>query len=275
MSRIQQRFERCAREGRSALVPYFTGGDPTPARTVEIMHALVEGGADILEVGVPFSDPMADGPVIQEACSRALAAGTTPLKLLEVVATFRASDDETPVVLMGYTNTIEAHGYEAFMKQAAEAGVDGLLTVDLPPEEAGEAASLARSHGLDLIYLIAPNTSEERMARICQAASGFIYAVALKGVTGADTLDEASVARQVRAIRAATGLPVAIGFGVKDAASARAMARLADGVVVGSALVRTIGELGDVPDLADRLRAAAADLRGAIEEAATGREDAS
>lgn len=274
MSRIARRFEACAREGRSALIPYFTAGDPTPGRIVDLMHAIVAGGADVLELGVPFSDPMADGPVIQEACSRALAAGTRPTDVLAAVAEFRKTDADTPVVLMGYTNTIEAAGYDVFIRDAAAAGVDGLLTVDLPPEEAEPAAQLAREHGVELIYLVAPNTSPQRLEIICGAASGFIYGVALKGVTGAANLDVASVQRQVAGIRAATQLPVAIGFGVRDAESARALAQVGDGVVVGSALVRLIGEVGDTPELTERVRSAVAELRNAVEQAGQSAEKA-
>lgn len=267
MSRIAERFRACRAAGRTALIPYITGGDPAPARTAELMHALVAGGADIIEIGVPFSDPMADGPVIQEACARALAAGTTPEGLLDVVAQFRADDPDTPVVFMGYANTMEAMGYERFAERAAEAGVDGLLTVDLPPEEGGELPAIAARHGLDLIHLIAPNTSDQRLERVCASAGGFLYAVALKGVTGAANLDTDAVSERVEGLRRWTDLPIAVGFGVRDARSAGALAPAADGVVVGSALVRMIGEHGDAPDLADRLRDAALALRRGMDEA--------
>ncbi|MBK1727225.1 tryptophan synthase subunit alpha [Halorhodospira neutriphila] len=266
MSRIAERFRSCRAAGRTALVPYITGGDPAPGRTVELMHALVAGGADILELGVPFSDPMADGPVIQAACGRALAAGTTPEQLLEAVRRFRADDPGTPVILMGYANSLEAAGYRAFVERAAAAGVDGLLTVDLPPEEAGELAPAAAEHGVDLIYLVAPNTSAARLERVCAGASGFIYAVALKGVTGAGSLDAGAVAGQVAAIREATDLPIAVGFGVRDPESAATLAPVADAVVVGSALVRLIGEHGDAPGLAERLRDAVGALRRAMDQ---------
>ena len=269
MSRIAERFRACRAAGRTALIPYITGGDPSPARTEALMHALVAGGADIIEVGVPFSDPMADGPVIQAACARALAAGTTPEQLCEAVRRFREADPDTPVVFMGYANILEASGYEAFVERAAGAGVDGLLTVDLPPEEAGELTGLARRHGVELIYLIAPNTTEARMQQVCAVAGGFLYAVALKGVTGAGNLDTGRVAQQVARIWGATDLPVAVGFGVRDPASAAALAPCADGVIVGSALVRMIGEHGDASDLPDRLRDAALALRQAMDQATT------
>ncbi len=270
MSRIAETFQRCRAAGRTALVPYITAGDPSPEATLELMRAAVAGGADVLELGVPFSDPMADGPVIQAACLRALEAGTTPAKVLEIVAAFRTEDTTTPVVLMGYANPLEAAGYEAFIRAAAEAGVDGLLTVDLPLEEAGEAAAAAREHGVDLIYLVAPNTTPERLDAICAAAGGFIYVVALKGVTGAANLDAEAVRRHVEAIRGATDLPLAIGFGVRDPASAALLAPVADGVVVGSALVQLIGDHGGAPDLADRLRDALGALRQAMDHARSG-----
>ncbi|MFP4648565.1 MAG: tryptophan synthase subunit alpha [Halorhodospira sp.] len=270
MSRIAERFRACRAAGRTALIPYMTGGDPSPERTVDLMHALVAGGADVIEVGIPFSDPMADGPVIQAACVRALEAGTTPEQLCEAVRRFREDDPETPVVFMGYANILEAAGYEAFVERAATAGVDGLLTVDLPPEEAGELPAWARMHGLDLIYLVAPNTTDERMQQVCSAGGGFIYAVALKGVTGAANLDTERVAQQVARIRTATTLPVAVGFGVRDPQSAAALAPCADGVVVGSALVRMIGEHGNAPDLPERLRDAVLALRRAMDEQTTG-----
>jgi len=270
VSRITERFRACRSAGRTALIPYITGGDPSPEETVRLMHALVAGGADIIEVGVPFSDPMADGPVIQAACARALAAGTTPARLFEVVRRFREDDPDTPVVFMGYANILEAAGYAAFVRDAAAAGVDGLLTVDLPPEEAGELADEAQAQGLDLIYLAAPNTSTARLERVCAVAGGFLYAVALKGVTGSADLDAGRVEQQVAGIRRVTDLPVAVGFGVRDPQSAAALAPCADGVIVGSALVRMIGEHGAAPDLPERLRDAVRALRRAMDETTTG-----
>ncbi|MBK1734291.1 tryptophan synthase subunit alpha [Halorhodospira abdelmalekii] len=268
MSRISQTFAACRAAGRTALIPYITGGDPDPQQLVALMHALVDGGADLIEIGVPFSDPMADGPVIQAACARALAAGTTPAKLCEAVARFRERDEATPVVFMGYANSLEAAGYETYVERAASAGVDGLLTVDLPPEEAGSLPDLAAQHGIELIYLVAPNTTAARLQKISAVAGGFIYAVALKGVTGSANLDTTLLADQVAAIRRVSQLPVAVGFGVRDAASAGAVAQVADAVVVGSALVQLIGEHGEATDLPERLRAAVAELRRGIDEKA-------
>ncbi|BAU57722.1 tryptophan synthase subunit alpha [Halorhodospira halochloris] len=267
MSRISERFQTCREAGRAALIPYITGGDPSPQQTVEIMHGLVAGGADIIEIGVPFSDPMADGPVIQAACLRALQAGTSVQDLFAAVREFRRQDTQTPVVFMGYANTLEAIGYKSYVEQAAAAGVDGLLTVDLPPDEAGELTGIAAEAGVELIYLVAPNTSEQRLEYISKAAGGFIYAVALKGVTGAANLDTDLVAGQVAAIRNASQLPVAVGFGVRDPQGAAAVARVADGVVVGSALVQMIADYGTAPDLAQRLQDAAAALRRGMDAA--------
>ena len=261
MSRISKRFQICREAGRAALIPYITGGDPSPHKTVELMHGLVAGGADILEIGVPFSDPMADGPVIQAACARALQAGTTPRDLFVAVEQFRRDDLETPVVFMGYANTLEAAGYQNYVEQAAAAGVDGLLTVDLPPDEAGGLTAIAAANGIELIYLVAPNTTAQRLKHISSVAGGFIYAVALKGVTGAANLDTALVERQVASIRQVSQLPVAVGFGVRDPQGAAAVARVADGVIVGSALVQMIADHGEAADLAYHLRDAAAALR--------------
>lgn len=240
MSRIKGVFEKLQAEGRKALVPYITAGDPHPAHTVALMHALVKGGADVLEVGVPFSDPMADGPVIQLACERALAHGTSLWQVLDMVAEFRKTDGATPVVLMGYLNPIEARGYGKFAERARAAGVDGVLVVDLAAEEAPEIAPLFREAGLDCIFLLAPTSSGKRIEAIAAQASGYLYYVSLKGVTGAATLDVASVEAKLREIRQHTRLPVAVGFGIRDAESAARVARVADGVVVGSALVSQI-----------------------------------
>ncbi|HUS24671.1 MAG TPA: tryptophan synthase subunit alpha [Candidatus Binatia bacterium] len=228
--------------GRKALIPYITAGDPHPRHTAGLMHALVDAGADLVELGVPFSDPMADGPVIQLACERALAAGTTLSKVLDIVAQFRRRDARPPVVLMGYLNPVEACGAKTFARRAREAGVDGVLMVDLAVEEAPGFAPALRAEGLDNIFLVAPTTSRERIAAIAREASGYLYYVSLKGVTGAGTIDVASVAARLREIRAVSGLPVAVGFGVRDAATARAVGQVADAVVVGSALVGEIAK---------------------------------
>lgn len=259
MSRIAARFEALRAAGRKALVPYLTAGDPRPEATVELMHALVEAGADLLELGVPFSDPMADGPVIQAACERALRHGVRLRDVLEMVRRFRARDAETPVVLMGYLNPVEAMGAARLTREAAAAGVDGVLLVDLPPEEAGELDGLLREAGLDLIWLVAPTTSEARLARICEVARGFVYYVSLKGVTGAGGLDLRALDARLGAVRRHTGLPVGVGFGIRDAATAAQVAGLADAVVVGSALVARIAECGE--DLEAGRREASAFIR--------------
>ncbi len=240
MSRLQTRFDALRAAGRKALIPYVTAGDPAPEHTVPLLHALVAAGADILELGVPFSDPMAEGPVIQKAMERALEHDTTLDEVLEMVRRFREQDTETPVVLMGYLNPVEIKGYAAFARDAAEAGVDGVLVVDMPPEEADELVAALRAQALDLIFLIAPTTTPERMRSITELGSGFLYYVSLKGVTGAGHLDVDSVREKVAAIHELTELPVGVGFGIRDAESAAAIAAVADAVVVGSALVRRI-----------------------------------
>lgn len=237
MSRIATRLRELAQEGRKALIPYVVAGDPRPDVTVGLLHALVEAGADIVELGVPFSDPMSEGPVIQRGHERALANGMSLSRVLEMVREFRASDDTTPLVLMGYANPVEHMGYAAFADAASGAGVDGSLIVDIPPEEVEALGSELRRAGMDNIFLVAPTTPEARVASIAARASGFIYYVALKGVTGAGHLDTDDVASHVATIRRHTDLPVAVGFGIKDPASAVAIAGVADGVVVGSALV--------------------------------------
>lgn len=248
MSRIATRFEALKAAGKKALIPYITAGDPNPGITVQLMHALVDAGADILELGVPFSDPMADGPVIQLACERALEHGTTLSDVLGMVKEFRQKDADTPVVLMGYLNPVEIFGYEAFAKAAEQAGVDGLLTVDLPPEEAAEPAKLLQRHGIDPIFLLAPTTTEQRAASICEYASGFIYYVSIKGVTGAATLNVAEVEAKLASLRAKTDLPIGVGFGIRDADTAKAVGAVADAVVVGSALVQQIANNADTPE---------------------------
>lgn len=247
MSRIQATFERLGEQGRTALIPYITAGDPRPEATVPFMHALVDAGADILELGVPFSDPMADGPVIQSACERALKHGMTLNGVLEQVAAFRRDNTDTPVVLMGYANPMEVMGYERFAAAAGRAGVDGVLTVDLPPEEADEALAQFQAHRIDPVFLLAPTSSEERMDTICRVASGFVYYVSLKGVTGAATLNAGEVGGKLDRIRRHTGLPVGVGFGVRDAETAARLGEVADAVVVGSAIVNRIAEHENAP----------------------------
>jgi tryptophan synthase alpha chain len=248
MNRIDAVFAGLRQRGGKALIPFITAGDPHPDHTVALMHALVRGGADIIELGVPFSDPMADGPVIQLACERALVHGTSLWNCVAMVAEFRKTDTITPVVLMGYLNPIEARGLELFASHAREAGVDGVLIVDLSVEEAPELAPRFKAQGLDVIFLLAPTSPDERIAAIAEQASGYLYYVSLKGVTGAATLDIGSVGEKLAAIRRHTSLPLAVGFGIRDAETAALVGRLADGVIVGSALVSTIEKHGQAPE---------------------------
>ena len=247
MSRIAARFAALAKSGRKALIPYVTAGDPNPEVTVPLLHALVSAGADLLEIGVPFSDPMADGPVIQAACERALKHHVGLRTVLEMVKHFRAQDQDTPVILMGYLNPVEVMGYAAFAQAAKNAGVDGLLTVDLPPEEAGDLLGELKRVAIDPIFLVSPSTSDERVRKIAAVASGFLYYVSFKGVTGANRLDVGAVASKVKTIRSLTNIPVGVGFGIRDAQSAADVSAVADAVVVGSALVKRIAELAAQP----------------------------
>lgn len=275
MSRIAQRFADLRSAGRKALIPYVTAGDPHPAVTVSIMHAMVEAGADLIELGVPFSDPMADGPVIQQACERALEHHVGLHDVLDMVREFRERDAGTPVILMGYLNPIEIMGYATFAERAAAVGVDGVLTVDLPPEEAETFIELLRGAEIDPIFLLAPTSDEERIRRICAVASGFIYYVSLKGVTGAASLDVDAVARKLSQIRNEASLPVGVGFGIKDAATAARIARVADAVVVGSAVVRRVAEnVTDPARIRDEIRSLLADMRRAMDEPISARSQA-
>lgn len=240
MSRIAACFQALQAQGKKALIPYVTAGDPHPSLTVPLMHSMVEAGASIIELGVPFSDPMADGPTIQLAHERALVHNTSLTSILAMVTEFRQTNQTTPVVLMGYLNPIEIMGYEVFAKAAQEAGIDGVLTVDLPPEEGKEVLPLFKAHGLDPIFLVAPTTPAHRMQAIAEAASGFVYYVSLKGVTGANTLDTNQVAARLTQMREYTQLPLGVGFGIKDAATAAAVGQVADAVVVGSALIKQV-----------------------------------
>ena len=237
MSRLTELFTRLKQQRRRALVSYVVAGDPSPSGTVQLLHRLVAAGADVLEVGVPFSDPMSEGLVIQLGHERALANGMTLRAVLDIVSEFRQDDQQTPVVLMGYANPIERFGYETFAEASAEAGVDGLITVDLPPEEVDRLDQALIPKGIDNILLISPTTAKERIQKIITRARGFIYYVAVKGVTGSGGLDVQEVAERVGLIRDLTDLPVAVGFGIKDADSARQVAEVADAVVVGSALI--------------------------------------
>lgn len=243
MSRIAQRFADLSATGRKALIPYVVAGDPTPDLTVPLLHALVDAGADVIEVGVPFSDPMSEGPVIQRGHERALVNRVRLRDVLSMVSEFREKDPDTPLLLMGYANPVEHMGYPAFADAAVKAGVDGLLSVDVPPEEVERVNRELKRVGMDNIFLIAPTTPEARLRLITDQASGFIYYVSLKGVTGAGNLDIADVREHVSRIRRCTELPVCVGFGIKDAESAAAVARVADGVVVGSALVSLVAEV--------------------------------
>ncbi|QHB54451.1 tryptophan synthase subunit alpha [Ralstonia solanacearum] len=242
MSRIAQTFSQLSAQGRKGLIPFITAGDPYPELTVDLMHALVKGGANVIELGVPFSDPMADGPVIQRASERALAKKIGLRTVLDYVRAFRATDKTTPVVLMGYANPIERMGIDAFAKAASEAGVDGVLVVDYPPEECEAFAKTMRATGIDPIFLLAPTSTEARIAQIARVASGYLYYVSLKGVTGAATLDLDSVAARIPQIRQHARLPVGVGFGIRDAATARAIGGVADAVVIGSRIVQLLEE---------------------------------
>ncbi len=266
MSRIQSCLQQLQAEGRKALIPYVTAGDPEPGVTVQLMHALVGAGADIIELGVPFSDPMADGPAIQLACERALRHGVRLVDVLAMVAEFRATDNDTPVVLMGYLNPVEALGYQHFMQAARQAGVDGVLTVDLPPEEAQDFCAELKKNQLDAIFLLAPTSSEERIRRICAVSSGYIYYVSVKGVTGSAALDVDAVASRLNTIRSMTDLPVGVGFGIKDKQTAAAISKVADGVIVGSVLVNKIAELAATPaSIPEQVAAIVSGMRQAMD----------
>jgi tryptophan synthase alpha chain len=244
MSRIQACLSDLLGRNRTALIPYLMTGFPSPDQTLGLMHALVEGGADIIELGVPFSDPMADGPVIQKAGEVALAQGVGLKQVLEVVQAFRATNTDTPIVLMGYANPLErydlAHGPKAFVKDAAKAGVDGVLVVDYPPEECQDFAQDLKAHGLDLIFLLAPTSTDQRMADVARVASGYVYYVSLTGVTGSGSLNTSAVQTMLPRIRAHVNIPVGVGFGIRDAASARAIAEVADAVVIGTRLIQIV-----------------------------------
>ncbi|MFZ1907503.1 MAG: tryptophan synthase subunit alpha [Burkholderiales bacterium] len=262
MSRIDSRFASLRNQGRKALIPYITAGDPVPALTVPLMRVLVEAGADIIELGVPFSDPMADGPVIQRSAERALANGVGLADVMNMVRGFRDQDAHTPVVLMGYANPIEAMGGEKFLASAASAGVDGVIVVDYPPEEAAPFAALAKSGGIDPIFLLAPTSTPKRIQEVARIGAGYLYYVSLKGVTGAANLDLTDVANRIPLLRAATQLPIGVGFGIRDAQSARRVAEIADAVVIGSRIIQEIEAAGPehavtrVRDLIRPIRAA-------------------
>ncbi|MEW9898573.1 tryptophan synthase subunit alpha [Chitinivorax sp. PXF-14] len=264
MSRIESVFAALQAQGRKALIPYITAGDPSPVLTVPLMHALVEAGADIIELGVPFSDPMADGPVIQRATERALKFGVSLRDVIAMTAEFRKTNVTTPVVLMGYANPVEAMGYEAFADTAAAAGVDGLLTVDLPPEEADDLVSVLSKRGLAPIFLLAPTTPESRIEKVGELASGYVYYVSLKGVTGAANLDMSEVAARMPLLRKHIKLPIGVGFGIRDGETARAVSQVSDAVVIGSRLIQEIETAGGV-DAVERIRSLVSGIRLALD----------
>ena len=244
MSRIATTFSQLQEKGRKALIPYVTAGFPFADITPALMHGMVEAGADVIELGVPFSDPMADGPVIQKAGEKALSLGIGTAQVLEMVRQFRQRNQTTPVVLMGYANPVErydqAHGAGAFVRDAAAAGVDGVLVVDYPPEECEDFAAALRAHDMDLIFLLAPTSTSERMQQVARVASGYVYYVSLKGVTGSGALDTASVEAMLPTIRKHVHIPVGVGFGIRDAATAQAIGKVADAVVIGSRIIQLI-----------------------------------
>ncbi len=267
MSRIAQTFERLASQGRKALIPFLTAGDPQRGFTVPMMHQMVEAGADIIELGVPFSDPMADGPVIQRASERALRHHISLRDVLSMVRQFREQDGDTPVVLMGYLNPIERMGYAQFASAAGESGVDGVLTVDMPPEEAGELLPLLAEANIDPIFLLAPTSTPERIKKVDGVGQGYLYYVSLKGVTGAAHLDLDDVKRKVDEIRALSTLPVGVGFGVKNAETAAKMASIADAVVVGSVLVSQVEKNNEQPEqIAAAITTLLAEMRAAMDK---------
>lgn len=245
MSRISSTMDTLKATGKTALVPYITAGDSHPGLTVPLMHAMVKSGADLIELGIPFSDPMADGPTIQLACERALKHHVGLHDVLDMVREFRQQDDSTPVILMGYLNPLEAMGYETFAESAKNAGVDGMLTVDLPPEEAHDLLVCLKKVELDAIFLLSPTTRKHRIQRIVEAGSGYLYYVSLKGVTGSNALDVDDVDKHVRNIKEYSDLPVGVGFGIKDATTAAAVSKVSDAVIVGSVLVKMIEQNPD------------------------------
>ncbi|MFA6970403.1 MAG: tryptophan synthase subunit alpha [Gallionella sp.] len=262
MSRIQATFDKLKQHNRRALIPFFTAGDPSPAMTVPLMHAMVAAGADVIELGVPFSDPMADGPTIQRASERSLKQGTSLRGVLAMVSEFRQQNNSTPIVLMGYGNPIEAMGWELFAQRCAEVGVDGVLTVDFPPEESHDAFEHLQRHGIDPIFLLAPTTEEARIEQVAKLARGYVYYVSLKGVTGAGNLDLSAIEQKLPQLRKHIKLPIGVGFGIRDAATASAVATLCDGVVVGSRIVQEIEDsseqnvIANVSRLVNELRVA-------------------
>ncbi len=266
MSRIATTFAALRAHQRKALIPFITAGDPEPGMTLPLLDALVAGGADIIELGVPFSDPMADGPTIQRASERALSYGVSLPAVLGMVYEFRKHNAATPIVLMGYANPIEAYGHETFAQAARDAGVDGVLTVDYPPEECAAFADLLQRHGIDPIFLLAPTSDERRFSDVAEVGSGYIYYVSLRGVTGSAALDLDEVMRRIPLIRERVGLPVGVGFGIRDAVSAARIARVADAVVIGSRIIEII-EQGPVQEAPARVTGFLREIRAAIDAA--------
>jgi len=266
MSRIETVFNKLKQYKRKALIPFFTAGDPSPQVTVSLLHALAEAGADVIELGVPFSDPMADGPTIQRSSERALKHGVTLSDVLDMVAAFRSKDVNTPIVLMGYGNPIEAMGWETFAKRCAEVGVDGVLTVDFPPEESHEAFAHLDKHGIDPIFLLAPTSSDVRVERVAKQARGYVYYVSLKGVTGAGNLDLSAIAEKIPYLRQRIKLPIGVGFGIRDATTALSVAKLCDGVVVGSRIVQEI-ENSTEQNIIENVSKLVRELRLAVDKA--------
>ena len=269
MSRIKQCFADLKSNNQKALISYVTAGDPRPTETVGIMHALVEAGTDIIELGIPFSDPMADGPVIQLACERALKHNTSLNDVIEIVKTFRKNNSTTPVVLMGYQNPIEIFGVKEFAK-TVNGLVDGVITVDLPPEESLEVAKIYHTENIDTIYLLAPTTRDQRIKMIADLASGFLYYVSFKGITGASRLDVTSVEKNVAEISQHTTLPIAVGFGIKDAETARMVAACSDAVVVGSAIVSILADHNeDMSTALTKVKSLLRDIKDALDNSAS------
>jgi len=271
MSRLAERFAQLRRQQRQALIPYIVAGHPEPSITVPLMHALVKAGADVIELGVPFSDPMADGPVIQRSGERALKHGVGLKDVLGMVKQFRGDDHATPLVLMGYANPIEAMGTRAFVEAAQRAGVDGVIVVDYPPEECAEFAALAKARDIDPIFLLAPTSTDKRIHDVARCGSGYLYYVSLRGVTGAAHLDLSELAARIPKIRAATRLPIGVGFGIRDAESARRVAETADAVVIGSGLIQEI-EAGAPADAVARVKSFLRPIRQALDRMATGEQ---
>jgi tryptophan synthase alpha chain len=265
MSRLATRFEQLKSQQRKALVSYVMAGDPHPQVTVPLLHQMVEAGVDVIELGLPFSDPMADGPVIALAAERALAGGTNTLDVLDMVKAFREKDQTTPVVLMGYLNPVEVIGYEKFVAYAKDCGVDGVLLVDLPPEESKQFGEVLKQNEMDQIFLLAPTSTDKRIQHVVNHASGFVYYVSLKGVTGAATLDTSEAAARIAKIKTMTNVPVGVGFGISDAASAKAMGQVADAVIVGSAFVKSFATL-PADDAVQETVNKVKELRAALDE---------